>query len=59
MKKQNTKNQLSLEKKDVVELNHISLNEIKGGTTVTSFPNLTTIINFSKDTLCTSDNQQQ
>lgn len=52
MKTQDTK--LRLAKRDVIELNSEALKDIKGGWT-TTVSNITTIINFSKDTLCTSD----
>lgn len=53
-------NTLDFKKNAISELNNVDLNKIKGGwTTATLTTNLTTITNFSKDTLCTSDNQQQ
>lgn len=58
MKTQKENNKLSLEKKDIIELNTRSLTEIKGGWTTTSLSNLTTLTNFSADTICTSDAQK-
>jgi hypothetical protein len=46
---------LDFNKRDVISLNEKSLIEIKGGWPTTSLSNITTITNFSKDTLCTSD----
>ena len=49
------KTKLDFNKRDIVSLSNKSLAEIKGGWTTTSLSNITTITNFSKDTLCTSD----
>jgi len=52
-----TKEKIKLEfnKKDIISLNNKSLAEVKGGWPTTSLSNITTITDFSKDTLCTSD----
>lgn len=47
-------NKLKLAKRDIIELNSTALRDINGGYT-TTVSNVTTIINFSKNTLCTSD----
>jgi len=52
MKTQN--NKLGLVKKDVLELNNVSLKQVNGGWS-TRFPNFTDIFNYSKDTFCNSD----
>ena len=58
MKTQNST--LDFKKNVISELNNADLSKIKGGwTTATLTTNLTTITDFSKNTLCTSDNQQQ
>jgi hypothetical protein len=54
MKTQN-KTKLDFSKKDIISLNNESLSEIKGGWPTTSLSNITTITDFSRDTLCTSD----
>ncbi|WP_044401206.1 hypothetical protein [Lacinutrix sp. Hel_I_90] len=59
MKTQSTKQQLNLVKNNIIELNNTSLNNIRGGWTTSLLSNVSTITNFSKDTLCTSDNQQE
>ncbi len=52
-------NESSFEKKNVMGLNKRSLTEIKGGWTTTFLSNLTTLTNFSRDTICTSDAQKE
>ena len=58
MKTRKENNELSFEKKNAMELNKRSLTEIKRGWTTTSLSNLTTLTNFSVDTICTSDAQK-
>ena len=49
------KTKLDFNKKDIISLNEKSLTEVKGGWPTTSLSNITTITDFSKNTLCTSD----
>ncbi len=54
MKSQDKSKKLDFGKRNIIELNNNSLSTVNGGGT-TTISNITTIINFSKDTLCTSD----
>jgi len=51
----NRHKKLALNKKTITALEAKEIANINGGFPVTALCNITDIINFSKDTLCTSD----
>ena len=57
MKSKKDNSKLNFNKKNIIELNSKSIDAVNGGgiTTTRTLSNITTIIDFSKNTLCTSD----
>lgn len=57
MKSTNKNNRLDFNKKNIIELNNQVISNVKGGgiTTTRTLSDITTIVDFSKNTLCTSD----
>lgn len=53
MKTNEGKIKLNFGKRNIIELNNTNLKSVRGGGT--TFSNITTITDFSKNTLCTSD----